>query len=611
MKLKLIATIVTVFCLLAGQVAVANSRADTSLPTLISDQALEHSRLDIATVINESILELMGGNHTDSLVRFSSLALKELRKERFHYEGFSDFHYAVNRFAKNDKTGEIELGAIISFTDTLLRRSSISMLLTCRWMKNDVRVVKAKLKQLVPPKIMSVLFVVSEEKVPKTLLKEGNHAKLMQWLSHNALAVNDRKNAGRGMYYLFAANLDRLEAGAKVQLRISAQQEGGDGNTYGGLDIDYEGWHVAIAKIDKKILFNTTLFAKLIYTAPDYDGTGKGLLRIGLFPLDFEAQQVKSITDTVSIADAYVYAYNYHNWNQSNRGKYDQLRAGWHPTGGESRAYIKFDLSNVDPSKVTKAVLKLYHFQTAGNDNVDLGIYRVTGPWKEGTDTYHSGRAEKTAAPGELSWVQQPPIDTQAVSTFNPGHGLGDWTEVDITPLVKQWLNGTPNYGLIIKPVGSLASNTPASVYHFASRERRADLDNPKGESKAPTLILSASSGGSNAINHPVTAGYLLSGTYQVEQGRYKSTWKLRVSNGRISGTSEWDCCPGHRIDAVRGTLSGNSVVLERDCSGEGWNGSCRQTYRGKIKGDRITGPCTGTGLTAGDTWVLYLDTKL
>ncbi len=203
------------------------------------------------------------------------------------------------------------------------------------------------------------------------------------------------------------------------------------------------------------------------------------------------------------VADAYVYAYNYRNWNRSNRGKYDQLIAGWHPTGGESRAYIKFDLSNIDPSKVKKAALRLYHFQTAGGSGIDLGIYRVTGPWQEGTDTYHSGRIEKTAAPGEISWVQQPPADSRPIVSFNPGRGLGDWVDVDITPLVKEWLAGMPNYGLVVKSMGYLTRSTPESVYYFASRERRSDLDNPKGKSKAPVLILSENPNVKNAITQP------------------------------------------------------------------------------------------------------------
>ena len=196
------------------------------------------------------------------------------------------------------------------------------------------------------------------------------------------------------------------------------------------------------------------------------------------------------------VADAYVYAYSYRNWNRSNRGKYDQLVAGWHPTGGESRAYLRFDLSHVKERKVSKALLRLYHFQTSGSNGVDLGVYQVTSPWEEGSDTYHSGRVETTAAPGALSWVHQPASVKHPTASFNPGKGSMDWTEIDIAPLVNQWLSGMPNYGLVIKPM----SHQSTSVYHFASRERDPGLDKPTGKNKAPVLILNGQNTDSKVV---------------------------------------------------------------------------------------------------------------
>jgi hypothetical protein len=181
----------------------------------------------------------------------------------------------------------------------------------------------------------------------------------------------------------------------------------------------------------------------------------------------------------VPVADAYVYAYNYLNWNRSNRGKYEQLVAGWHPTGGESRAYLKFDLSNFNPSSVKKAVLKLYHTQTVGNSNVTLGVYRVSDPWMEGSDTYHPGETEKTAGPGVLSWVQQPVFNNSVIATFNPGMAQNNWVEIDITPLVRQWLTGFKNNGLVIKPTDNLNSSIGESAYHFASREWNGGSNSP------------------------------------------------------------------------------------------------------------------------------------
>jgi hypothetical protein len=190
-------------------------------------------------------------------------------------------------------------------------------------------------------------------------------------------------------------------------------------------------------------------------------------------------------------SDAYVYAYSYRNWNRANRGKYDQLVAGWHAVGGESRIYLKFDLSGLKKKVVDKAVLRLYHFQTAGTGSLDLGIYRVTSRWKEGSDTYHPGRVEKRAVKGELSWMRQPTFDKHRFTSFNPGKGKGNWIDIDITPLVNQWLSGVPNHGLMIKPV----RHQGTALSYFASRERESGLDVPKGKNKSPVLLIMSKNG--------------------------------------------------------------------------------------------------------------------
>jgi hypothetical protein len=171
------------------------------------------------------------------------------------------------------------------------------------------------------------------------------------------------------------------------------------------------------------------------------------------------------------VADAYVYAYSYRNWNQSNRGAYVGLTSGWHPTGGESRTYIRFDLSGIHPGRFGKATLRLYHSNTGGDNYLSLGVHQVTGNWGEGAGTYQPGEIERTAAAGEISWVRQPSFDPNPVTQFNPGTGRGKMIEVDITPLVEAWHSGAPNNGLVLKPSGSLSENTPESVYHFCSRE--------------------------------------------------------------------------------------------------------------------------------------------
>ncbi|MDH3348181.1 MAG: DNRLRE domain-containing protein [Desulfobulbaceae bacterium] len=185
-----------------------------------------------------------------------------------------------------------------------------------------------------------------------------------------------------------------------------------------------------------------------------------------------------------TVADSHVYAYSYRNWNKVNWGKYEALGAGWHPDGGEKRAYLKFNLSDINPQSIGKAILKLYHHHTGGANAVDIGVHRVTSSWSEGNGTY---KPATNAAPGEITWVNQPLFDSQPVVNFNPGADTNNFVEVDITPLVKEWLSGTPNYGLILMAEGNLSGSTPQSQYGFYSREY-------ENAEKRPVLVLTASS---------------------------------------------------------------------------------------------------------------------
>lgn len=101
----------------------------------------------------------------------------------------------------------------------------------------------------------------------------------------------------------------------------------------------------------------------------------------------------------------------------------------------------------------------------------------------------------------------------------------------------------------------------------------------------------------------------LVSGTYDVLAHPWRSQWRLNVNGGSINGRSQWSCCPGPRVDPMKGQLSGDTVSIERDCTGQGNNQPCRQVYSGQLDGNTIRGNYTYNGSPAG-TWVLYLDSR-
>ena len=170
------------------------------------------------------------------------------------------------------------------------------------------------------------------------------------------------------------------------------------------------------------------------------------------------------------VADSHVYAYAWKNWNKSNWGAYKVLNAGWNPTGGEKRTYLRFDLAGITPQQATQVRLRLYHYATADGPTQKLGVYRVLGKWIEGRGDY-PGKPNDLARPGEITWVNQPPCEKNPMATFSPGAKANKFVEVDVTELVKSWLAGKPNHGMMIKAIGPLGRATPASTYGFYARE--------------------------------------------------------------------------------------------------------------------------------------------
>ncbi|NNF34974.1 MAG: DNRLRE domain-containing protein, partial [Saprospiraceae bacterium] len=167
------------------------------------------------------------------------------------------------------------------------------------------------------------------------------------------------------------------------------------------------------------------------------------------------------------IADSHIYQYTYSNWNKASWGGYDKLGVGYHPSGGEKRAYLKFDIGNVQPNDIGKTTLKLYQYHTSGSTDLKLGIYEVTENWNEGRGLY---KPQTLATGNEICWINQPDFETTLLSSFSPGSSINQWVEVDVTELVRNWAAGMPNNGLMIKGIGSF-SGMGESMYGFYSRE--------------------------------------------------------------------------------------------------------------------------------------------
>ena len=191
------------------------------------------------------------------------------------------------------------------------------------------------------------------------------------------------------------------------------------------------------------------------------------------------------------VADAYVYAYEYRNWDKANFGLSELLTVGLHATGGEQRTYLKFDIPNINPETLEKAVLKLYHHSTIGKNIHSIGVHNVLENWEEGIGTFHLGQSEDIDTTGAVTWEVQPAFNDSSIVQFKPKKKKkkSKFIEIDITPLVKDWISGTPNNGILLKPEGYLSGRLPTSIYKFYSKEY-------KDQSKHPLLILEVQDSG-------------------------------------------------------------------------------------------------------------------
>jgi hypothetical protein len=130
--------------------------------------------------------------------------------------------------------------------------------------------------------------------------------------------------------------------------------------------------------------------------------------------------------------------------------------------GANRRGLIRFDLSSIPPgSTITGARLYLYE-EDKKLDQVTY-IYRVTTSWSESSVTWNS------------PWLS-PGGDFDAghiYASFQPNQS-GCMQEIDLTDLIQEWVDGTPNYGFLLYSTG------PNHILRYSSKENPASAEHPK-----------------------------------------------------------------------------------------------------------------------------------
>ena len=259
-----------------------------------------------------------------------------------------------------------------------------------------------------------------------------------------------------------------------------------------------------------------------------------------------------------SIADTYVNQAATGNNYGTATTMYVQAR-----TAQARRTLVQFDVSSVPAgSVVNSATLELY--ATAVTGGLTLNAHRITGTWTE------TG----------VTWANQPAYNSTADASIAGGTGAG-WRIWNVAAVVQQWVDGTANYGLVVK--ASTETGLSATTYTFASKEYATTTYRPILRiNYTPPTSINCDYVGSGECSVPLPGECAPGDTYENGQ-----TW---------SGTSQsWPALTGAAgYKLYRGVQSGLQYLLTAD------NDSCL----------RYEGASTSMDLSAddpsGDTGRMY-----
>ena len=176
-------------------------------------------------------------------------------------------------------------------------------------------------------------------------------------------------------------------------------------------------------------------------------------------------------------ADAYIDG----QWNRNDRnyGGDNLLLTG---QNDRYRTLIRFDdVSSITPmSTINSAILRFYvnNASNSGGADIDIDVNPLTRSWVEGTRT-GNGRADGVTwndYDGNNPWTTQGgDFDPASALVLTiPGGDTAIWAEVDIAPLVQEWVDLIrPNDGVILREI-----------------PERVDLNSRESAANQPQLVI-------------------------------------------------------------------------------------------------------------------------
>lgn len=175
-------------------------------------------------------------------------------------------------------------------------------------------------------------------------------------------------------------------------------------------------------------------------------------------------------------------------------------------TGKSEHALFRFDLSGIAPNtRINSAVAWFFIEANKPHPEGTVTVHRVTENWTEAGATWETMNGR---------------YDSSVLATMPPQASGSTWVAVNLTSQVQAWVNGQPNFGILL---ASAAEGVHAEYHSRENGSNPARLDIVTGSAAASPVTVSATgtlaNGNSRVLLQPAARAYQPFSTLVLQPG--------------------------------------------------------------------------------------------